>query len=86
MLGATLGKPFLERAGSGSEDATWSIGSGELPPGLALNPQNGLVTGTPTVAGKFSFTVEIRLKSGGSVALPIALEVSGFGPQLHRGR
>jgi large repetitive protein len=36
--------------------ATFTVSSGSLPPGLVLSP-NGTVTGTPTSAGTFPFTV-----------------------------
>ena len=38
---------------------TWSIGSGELPDGLVLNPETGIIAGTPTRSGTFDFTVVV---------------------------
>lgn len=37
----------------------WSVFSGALPPGLTLNPANGRITGIPTTAGTYSFTVQV---------------------------
>jgi hypothetical protein len=37
---------------------SWSVSSGSLPAGLSLNPQTGVIAGTPTTAGASSFTVE----------------------------
>ncbi len=37
---------------------TWSASSGNLPPGLAL-AASGLISGTPTTSGTFSFTVRV---------------------------
>ena len=38
---------------------TWSITSGNLPAGLLLNSANGLISGTPTIAGNYPFTVQV---------------------------
>ena len=38
---------------------TWSIASGSLPAGLALNTSSGAITGTPTAAGTFNFTARV---------------------------
>lgn len=35
----------------------WSISSGSLPPGLSINPSTGVISGTPTTIGTYSFTV-----------------------------
>jgi uncharacterized protein YhjY with autotransporter beta-barrel domain len=41
----------------GTGPYTWAQTAGTLPPGFALNPSNGAVTGTPTTAGTYSFTL-----------------------------
>ncbi len=40
-----------------SESFTWSMVSGDLPPGISLNSE-GHIRGTPTLAGEFTLTVE----------------------------
>ncbi|MHB0971789.1 MAG: ice-binding family protein [Thermoanaerobaculia bacterium] len=37
---------------------TFAVTSGALPPGLTLNAATGAITGTPTAAGLFNFTVQ----------------------------
>jgi hypothetical protein len=47
---------------SGGESAstkTWSVSGGALPPGLAL-ASDGHISGTPTTAGAYDFTVTVR--------------------------
>ena len=44
--------------------ASWSLESGVLPPGLALSPQ-GLLTGTPTTEGSWGFV--IRAQNGSTI-------------------
>lgn len=39
---------------------TWSITQGSLPTGLTLDPETGLVSGTPVYAGGSSFTIEVN--------------------------
>jgi hypothetical protein len=43
----------------GNSPYTWSITSGSLPAGLTLSPTSGLIAGTPTSAGDFTFTVQV---------------------------
>lgn len=38
---------------------TWSILEGQLPPGLSLSPSTGTVSGIPTQAGNYMFTVRV---------------------------
>jgi hypothetical protein len=51
-------------ATGGKAPLTWSVASGALPAGLSLNPANGQITGTPTQAGTFSFTLKVRDANG----------------------
>jgi hypothetical protein len=46
--------------GNPATSATWSLSSGTLPPGVALAP-NGLLSGTPTAEGSFTFVVRAEL-------------------------
>jgi hypothetical protein len=46
-------------AGGGVLPYTWSITSGNLPAGLLLNSTTGVISGTPTIAGNYPFTVQV---------------------------
>ena len=37
---------------------TWSVSGGTLPPGLTLDPDTGFLSGTPTISGGYTFTVQ----------------------------
>jgi virginiamycin B lyase len=57
---AKVGKRYsvhLEAFG-GTAPFHWKVTSGKLPPGLSLNTGSGLVSGTPTRKGKFTFAVQ----------------------------
>ena len=43
----------------GTAPFTWSVSAGTLPPGLTLAPSTGAITGTPTAAGTYNFTVTV---------------------------
>jgi uncharacterized repeat protein (TIGR01451 family) len=56
----------LPRLDDGIIDATpftWAVDSGTLPPGLSLSPA-GAITGTPTAAGTFNFTLKLLDATG----------------------
>ena len=44
-------------AATGTPAPTFSVSSGSLPPGLTLDPSSGLLAGTPTSPGSFTFDV-----------------------------
>ncbi len=58
---AIKGRPysFVLTASGGVLPYSWSITSGALPPGLRLG-SSAVLTGTPTVEGNFTFTLEVR--------------------------
>jgi hypothetical protein len=59
----------------GSSPYTWSITSGTLPNGLLLNPSTGVISGTPTTPGTFSFTVQVKDSTPQTTALNLSVKV-----------
>jgi hypothetical protein len=57
---------------------TWQVLSGALPPGLSLNPATGMIQGTPTANG--SYTFQIRAFTDTQAASPVSF-VIGIGSQ-----
>ncbi|ALN86342.1 outer membrane autotransporter barrel domain protein [Lysobacter capsici] len=57
--GATVGVAYSQTftGGGGTAPYTFAISAGALPAGLSLNTTSGALTGTPTAAGTFNFTV-----------------------------
>lgn len=64
VVGVPYTHSFVANGGSGY---TYSIASGSLPTGLTLNPATGGVSGTPTVAATYPFTVQV-LDGAGTVS------------------
>ncbi|MFO0726369.1 MAG: putative Ig domain-containing protein [Myxococcota bacterium] len=56
LIGIAYAEPL--GASGGTLPYGWSISSGSLPPGLSIDAQSGLISGTPTLAGTFAFEVE----------------------------
>jgi len=63
-------------AQNGAKPYSWSVSSGILPAGLTLDPVAGAITGTPTAAGTFSFTVKVTDNGSPSQTAPQPLSIS----------
>jgi large repetitive protein len=57
---ANIGQPYTAPAlsAAGGTVSSWSVASGTLPTGLTLNSTNGVISGTPSQSGVFTFTVQ----------------------------
>jgi hypothetical protein len=53
---------------------TWSLLSGQLPSGLALST-GGTISGTPTLAGSFSFMVRVKDTAGSTASGTLSINV-----------
>ena len=64
-------------ADGGVQPYTWSIHSGQIPPGLTLawRPPAGL-SGSPTTARTFTFTVAVTDKAGTHTTEPGSITIS----------
>jgi large repetitive protein len=74
---AELGVAFssAQTAAGGEGTFTWSISKGALPSGLTLAP-DGSISGTPAVAGRFSFTLTVTDRESRSKSLDVTLVVA----------
>jgi hypothetical protein len=58
LASGTVGRSYSQiLTATGETPITWTLSSGTLPAGLALNPA-GLISGTPTTLGDFTFTIK----------------------------
>ncbi|WP_435102361.1 putative Ig domain-containing protein [Halarchaeum sp. P4] len=64
-------------ATGGTAPLSWSLTSGTLPPGLSLDTDTGRITGTPTSAGTYTFTVTATDASGATASQQYTLTVGG---------
>jgi hypothetical protein len=72
----TTGTPYSLQMTANLPDAkTWSIVSGTLPPGLSLNSSSGAITGTPTTAGSYPFTVQAAIDAQRTDTKSLTIEV-----------
>ena len=59
LAAGTVGSSYSQTLGatSGKAPYIWSISTGNLPSGLILDQDSGIIGGTPTASGSFTFTV-----------------------------
>jgi hypothetical protein len=59
---------------NGSPAPTFSVASGTLPAGLSLNAVTGVLSGTPTTAASYTFTVRATNNLGNQTSSPITMQ------------
>src|ERR1017187_7267999 len=57
-VGVAYSQTFTATGGAGPSSYIWSFVTGALPPGLTFSAA-GVLSGTPTAAGPFSFTIQV---------------------------
>src|SRR5205807_787250 len=71
---------YLISASGGNAPYQWHIASGSLPQGFSLS-NTGLLSGSTTQTGQFSFTVAVSDAGNSSVSKSFSLSVSAPPPQ-----
>ena len=69
---------FQLAAAGGTTPYAWTI-SGNLPPGVTVNAATGVLTGTPTTAGTYNFTVSLRDANNTIISAPATMTVTAAG-------
>ena len=70
------------QATGGTAPLTWSIVAGTLPPTLDINPMTGVISGTQTTTGTFSFTVQVADTAGQAVTQDLSILINPASPPL----
>lgn len=80
LQGGKVGEAYSQTlAATGTTPITWSIDSGSLPAGLSLSGDT--ISGTPTTAGTFTFTVKATNSAGSDTQeLSIVIQAASVGP------
>ncbi|WP_104138198.1 Ig domain-containing protein [Arthrobacter sp. ZGTC131] len=63
-------------ASGGVQPYTWSVVAGALPPGLELPKRENTISGTPTTAGTFTFTVRVTDDAGAFSEKELSITIS----------
>jgi hypothetical protein len=67
--------PVALSATGGVQPYTWTISNGQLPAGLTLT-SDGSVSGTPTSAGTFAFTVQVADAGNSTATIPGSVPIA----------
>jgi hypothetical protein len=59
----------------GTQPYSWTISTGALPAGVSMNAASGVISGAPTAAGNFAFTVEVKDAQGRAARKDFSINV-----------
>lgn len=78
LTDATEGAAYSQQftATGGAPSLVWSVDSGDLPAGVTLDANTGVLSGTPTESGSFTFTIEAEDANGASGTKEFTFEVA----------
>jgi hypothetical protein len=64
------------QASGGNSPYTWVVINGTLPPGIGLESDTGVISGTPTAAGSYGFTVRVTDAGGKTASKTLSILVA----------
>ena len=73
-VGVAYGAVALSATG-GRSPYSWSVFSGALPSGMTLG-NDGSVSGTPSSAGNFAFTIQVKDAGDSSATIPVTISIA----------
>src|SRR5450756_776271 len=75
---STVGATYTQTltATGGSPPFSWSLSSGALPPGLALDPA-GAIRGTARTGGSYTFSIQVTDNAGARATMEYAITING---------
>ncbi len=79
LSSGTVGSSYSEwiSVSGGSSPYTWTITSGSLPSGLSLDSDTGVISGTPSASGDYSFTVVASDIFGVTASMSYTISITG---------
>lgn len=83
LAGGTVGTAYSETISTqnGTSPYTYVLSSGSLPTGLTLTSSTGIISGTPTIAGTYTFSIRVTDLNGyaGSQSFSIDISAASIG-------
>jgi len=84
LAGGTTGTAYsetIDQTQGGVSPYTYAVTAGSLPTGTSLNTSTGVISGTPTVAGTYDFTITVTDTNGstGSTNFEIVIAAPSSG-------
>src|SRR5450756_1044673 len=75
---STVGAIYMQTltATGGSPPFSWSLSSGALPPGLAVDPA-GAIRGTARTGGSYTFSIQVTDNAGARATMEYAITING---------